>query len=576
MLGRRGRAAGMPATVFLSAFALHLLNVGYAEWGTGLQSAYPESDAFIYLHKAWYQAFVASDGGFAARIVPFSPYVQLMRRAYTLLGPQLWTPLLVNALLASFAVVFSAVAVRRIFGPLEGWGAGLLGAFCGPVIFFAGVTVKTNLVVFLIALALYMVSLYFRRPRVLTLFLGMTLFGIAALDRHQLFVIVILLLAVAVWRSVRTVDFRQIFGTISAIVLSVASVVYITSWRGDDVEPEFFSPVGLNFYVGAAPGSWGGYTLIPGVRDSLIGHRADAALIAEKSAGKKLTREEISAYWIQRSLGYYQNHIGEYLRLQLRKLGLMFAQAAQGLPEEYRVWRWKRPALTIAVVDYGMLVALSLIGVMALKLRGARPMVGFLLAGTAIYMLSIAFFFVIERHRVSIIMFLLPFAGCGVAAVLKQRRIGLKAIYVGIFLALYSGTLALNALNHTGPGWTDDVEGFAQEEQARLKHELEVYRLKRDAVAHGSPSDWGRLAEIFNSRDFYPDAAVFAERAIKSDPKQVVGYRALFNIYLRRKDMAGLVALRRRIAQIEVPDQEKTKFARLLQWIELKIGRGNY
>lgn len=230
------------------------------------KSSFNRSDAYIYLHKAWYPAFIEPDGGFAGTLVPMSPYVWVQTQAYRLLGPHGSVPFPVNPLLMSLGMTFSALTARRLFGARASWAAEALGALCGPLVFFAGLTVKTNLVV----------------P-----------------------------------------------------VLAAGGSSDITP-----AEQRFFSPVGLNFYVGNAPGARGSYTAPDGVKDDLIGHHTDVVEVAEKAPGRTLTRGEVSRYWLARSLGYYTQHPGEYLVLQLRKAGMMVAQAARGLPEQYRVWRW--------------------------------------------------------------------------------------------------------------------------------------------------------------------------------------------------------------------------------------------
>jgi hypothetical protein len=533
---RWGGVSTMPAVVFFSALAVHLLHIVHAGWGDALQSAFNRSDAYVYLHKAWYAAFIGADGGFAGRLVPTSPYVWVQTQAYRLLGPHVSMPFLVNAVLVSLGVTFSALTARRLFGARAGWAAGALGALCGPLVFFGGLTVKTNLVVPLLAAGGYVATSHLHEPRSWKVFLATLLLAAASLERHNLILLVLLFAIMAGAAGWRSRGYGAAITSTLAGVLAVGLVAAGGSWDITRAEQRFFSPVGLNFYVGNAPGSRGSYTPVDGVKDDLIGHHTDAVEVAERALGRTLTRAEVSRYWLARSLDYYSQHPGEYLVLQLRKAGMLVAQAARGLPEQYRVWRWRRPALMLALVDFAVLLALAAVGVGLLGRRRREPPVRFLLGSILLYALSVWVFFVGERYRIPLMVMLIPLAAYGASGLVFELAGRRRVRFAIVALLVWGASLALTGLIDYGSGWSRDLEAAARNEERRLDKERKVYALKREAVLEPSPVAWVKLSKAFQRRGFSPDAEVFAEKAIALAPGRALGYERLYRVLAEAGD----------------------------------------
>ncbi|MCG8432786.1 MAG: hypothetical protein MJA83_01995, partial [Gammaproteobacteria bacterium] len=81
------RNAALPALAWLSAFVFYLIYIASHGWGKELVSAYPYSDAELYLHLAWYIAFIDPSGGQLGSMIPPSPYVFFLAAGYKLFGP---------------------------------------------------------------------------------------------------------------------------------------------------------------------------------------------------------------------------------------------------------------------------------------------------------------------------------------------------------------------------------------------------------------------------------------------------------------------------------------------------------
>jgi len=528
----------MPVGIFGLALAIHFFHLGMAGWGEDLQSAYPRSDAYIYIYQAWFTAFIDAGGGFTGEFMSPSPYVWLQTAAYKMSGPHYIVPLLVNVMLVSFAAVFSALTTRRLFGEPAGRIAGVMLALTGPIVFFVGITVKTNLVLFLLAAACYLIIRFFQEMRFWWAFAAVFVLGLAAMERQNLLLLVILFLVLVVLHGWRTAPKKELV-SIGVACFSAISLLFIVSgWNPSETEPKVFSPVGLNFYVGNSPGSRGGYTIVEGIHDDIIGHRAGLQEFTENKAGQSLSRWGVSQYWFKKSFDYYTDHPLEYIVLQLRKAGLLVAQYSQGLPEQYHVWRWERPALIIAFIDTGLMLILSGIGMYYLRSRLREPGVAFLVVGSVLYALSVWVFFVAERYRLSLIVLLVPVAAYGVSNIFRHCSRKQIALRIALVLGLYGGTQMLNGLIPYGPGWARDYDQFRAQETQKLKKEKGYYQLMQQSVNNPRLETWMELSSLFERRGLFSDAKTFARRAITHSPGRAMGYERMLDLLDQRSTEA--------------------------------------
>ncbi len=555
----------MPVAILGLALTIHLIHLGMAEWGTGLLSPYPRSDAYIYIYQAWFSAFIDSSGGVTGEFMSPSLYVWLQTIAYKWFGPDYFVPLFVNALLVSFAAVFSALTARRLFGEQVGWIAGIMLTLTGPVVFFAGITVKTNLVLFLVAMACYFAVRFFQETRYWWAFLAVFMLGLAALERQNLLLLIILLIVLIVlhgWRSA----FKKERGFIGAACISaIILLLVISDWNPSEVEPKVFSPVGLNFFVGNSPGSWGGYTVIDGIQDDIIGHRTEPQKFAEEKSGRSLNRWEVSQFWFKKSFDYYVEHPYEYIILQLRKAGLLVAQYSQGLPEQYHMWRWERPALIIAFIDTGLLLILSGFGVYYLRSRFREPGIAFIVYGSLFYALSVWIFFVGERYRLTLVVLLVPIAAYGVWSIFRHRSKKRVVLSAGLILILYGGTWGLNHLIPYGPGWAKDRNLFLVKEEKKLKKEKYYYQVMRQSVNNPGLKVWMELSSLLERRGLLPDAKVFAGKAIAYSPGNAMGYERMLDLLARRSTKPERDAFAETLAKASADNSREQKMFDMLK-----------
>lgn len=540
----------LPVAIFFSAFFVHLLHIGFAGWGKELLSPYAFSDEYLYLHRAWHMAFVNAAGGYMGEILSVSPYARLLTWAYQLLGAGVWVPLLVNSILLSLAVTFMALATKRLFTEKVAWIAGLVGVLSGPLVFFAGVTHKTNLVLFFLACGIYFSLRYLNRRQLSTLFLASLCILSATVERYQvLFIFLVFLLFVfkPLWH---TRQFKKMLQPSAVVLASVVIVAGLYVGTGNNKASNMVSPLGINVYVSYAPGAWGGFTPVRSVGNDIISHRINTKKVAEKETGETLSHFEVQWHWIHKAFSYYLSVPQDLVLLQARKFVLLFAQGSQGQPEEYRVWRWDRPALVIAFFDYGMILSLALLAFYFLRKEKTTPEIIFITSSVIVYAFGVWLFFVQERYRMPIYLMLIPFAAYAVNKLYTEFKQHRRYQYIVVLLLVYAATLSFNQLIKVGSGWSGDHVKSRKIHDRRLEVEMKVYNLKQAAIETNSEDAWLGLSIWFNRRNFHQDAIDYANKAIMVAPGSYKGYELLLEIYTQTSDYTGLSDLKDKIETV--------------------------
>ncbi|WP_181919675.1 glycosyltransferase family 39 protein [Alkalilimnicola ehrlichii] len=525
-----------------------------------LRSAYPVSDAFFYWQAAWYRAFIDADGGFIGTFIPNGPYVWSLTQFYRWLGPGAAVPFLLHAVLLSAAAAFMALLSRELFDARTGWIAGLLTAFCGPLVFFAGLTVKTNVILCLIAASLWCFFRYLNhRTAWPWLLLAVLLASLATLERHNIGFLPLFYLGYALLLALRMPQpGAAVARTVAAFGGALVVFTLVSGWDWRQPEQEFFAPVGLNVYVGNAPGSRGGYTPVEGLRNDVLGHFLHAAPFTREKLGYEASREEVSAYWVRKSVDYYSNRPAEYLQLQLRKLGLLLAAEGYGLPEQYSVWRWKRPALAAAIVDGAVILSLAGGALLVWPVLRRYPAARFLLLCALTYAATQWLFFVGERYRLTLYLLLLPFAAVGVRwalqAVWRQR-----VIYAAVVGLLFGGSHALTSLLDHGAGWAADRHAQAAWELEQV-HALTPFYDAQIAVANGAgwPA-WAELGRTALAMGFLPDAEYYARQAVSRRGESIEPFLLLAEILLATDDHYAQEQLWLLLSQVTVTTPQQAR-----------------
>ena len=496
--------------VFLVAFAVRLAHV-YAL----RQSPYfarPVLDAETYY---WAARALAAGEGWDERVYWQPPgYPYFLAAVLRVAGPGFLAPRLVQALLGALTAALTCALGARVFGRAVGLGAGLVVALYGLLIHYDAELLAPSL-----AICLQMATLWAaaRAPEerggrgwLLTGLLG----GLTALVNAPALVL-LPILGIAARRRIGWV----VLGAILAI-----TPVTARNWIQGGELVLISSNGGINLYLGNNPRYDETVGLRPG-RDWQALVRAPA-LHGVAGAGAA------SRFFTERVTAYARQDPGGFVRLQLRKLGLLLAgneiprnqeiYPARAWSPALRLLLWKVPGLAF---PFGLLLPLAVVGLGASARRAPVLAVSVVLLG-----LTVVAFFVTARYRAPLVPLLALFAAAGVRWALVEAspraRVAAAAVAVAVYLVANVGQgpmpTRMNPDAEQGLAHWLESEGQRAEALAlyeRLAEETPAsfdawYGVAQLATELGQPDKAGAaLARIRALEPEFPDTALLLARA---------------------------------------------------------------
>jgi len=462
----------------------------------------PQMDALY--HDQWARRIASGDvwGGGVFFRAPLYPY--FLGFLYRVLGADSLAVHAVQAVIGAGTALLTAALPYRRVGRGAAIAAGFLVALYGPLIYFEGELLLVVLEAPLFLLAAWSLDRAvggggWRRWGLAGVFLG-----VAALVRPTILplypvaaVVLLVRRGSGAWRPV------AIYGT--ALFLTLLPVLVRNYAVGHDIVP-IASQGGLNYYLGNNPASDGRAAIAPEFRRTWTGGLEDAARLAETARGRPLKPSEVSAYWMERALGWARENPGAFLRLQLAKLGYFWD--AFEIPNNQDPAFFARLARIFRgpyLVPFGILGPLALAG-LGLGLATRRiPWVW--VAAPLILMAVIVAFFVTARFRTSLAPLFAVWAGVGLAAV--GEGVSFRRRAVPYALLLVAATILVNA----------DLAG--------QRHE------------HTPAESYLRLGIHAATRGNLADAAYEDRLAVAADPGFADGWNNLGTIEAQRGNLAG-------------------------------------
>jgi tetratricopeptide (TPR) repeat protein len=497
--------------VSLSVRLVHLFQTRRAPFFTLLMG-----DAQSY--HAWAQRLASGDwiGSDVFYQAPLYPY--FLGLVYTLFGEAPMTVRLCQAVIGSLACVWLALAACRLFSRPAGIVAGLMLAFYAPAIFFDGLIQKSVLDVFLLSLALALLSaLIVRRARPSTslvlrqaqddpehierskgrrwpwLWVGVTL-GCLTLSRENAVVFAAAILFWLLWQQRHLV--RERLALAAFLLAGLAIVLLPVAARNRVVSGEFHlttSQFGPNFYIGNNEAASGTYQPLRFGHGDPRYERQDATELAEQAMGRRLTPAEVSRYWTWRALEYIWTQPGDWLELMGRKIMLAWNAAEVADTEDqlsYADWSIVLGAAS-RVWHFGVLAPLALFGVWTTWPRRAELALLYLLP--AAYVLALIAFAVMARYRYPLVPFLILFASAGVADAGRLLRAAPWRLASGLAAAILFAVFCnwpvysmaeMRAITQTNVGTELQAQGKLDEAIALYRAALA--RDPRDAVTRSN------------------------------------------------------------------------------------------
>lgn len=395
--------------------------------------------SILYIDPLYYDEWALTIGsGELLRSEPFflDPlYPYFVGAIYAVFGHSYVAVAAIQGLLGALVPALVLLAARPSFGATAARVAGIMAVLYLPSVYFGGLLMKPGLSLFLIALALWLVSRALAGTGIRPWLYAGIVFGLASLTRGNL---VLLLPFLSIWVLARAADGEQPADSLgrrvrdrhrwaqaSALLAGAALVLALPATHNYVVVGELIlstANAGANFYIGNNPANkTGEYQQLPFVKPNPKYEQEDFRREAERRSGRSgMSDRAISRFWFAESWEWIRSEKTAWLGLMWRKLHSFWG--AYEIPDslDYYFYRTTAPVLQLPLPGFGLLAPLGLTG--AFLALGRRGWPRLLLWFTGLYSLSIVFFFVFSRFRMVIVPALFAFAGFAVVELLRRWK----------------------------------------------------------------------------------------------------------------------------------------------------------
>ncbi|MFH1360147.1 MAG: tetratricopeptide repeat protein [Candidatus Omnitrophota bacterium] len=162
---------------------------------------------------------------------------------------------------------------------------------------------------------------------------------------------------------------------------------------------------GINFYLGNHPQSTGTFSNPAFLRPSHEGHANDSTIIAEESLGHRLLPSEVSDFWRQKALDFIRQHPKQFVFLLKDKLNMFLTENQWTYDIDLLLQnQWQEK---LEINRYRVILPLALVGmIFSYRRKKKSRWLDLLIFSQLAFSLL---FFVIHRHRVTILPFLMMF-----------------------------------------------------------------------------------------------------------------------------------------------------------------------
>ena len=462
---------------------------------------------------------------------PLYPY--LLSLFFWFFEQSLYLPRLFQALLGSGICVFIYILGLRVFSFPVAFGAGLVAAFYGPLIYFGGELLPTILAIFLNLLLLLHLSRQPSPARWPYLVSGLLL-GICALAVANILLFLPFLLFWLWSTSKRAhIVLPRILQQGVLLLLGCGLVIAPVALRNYLIGGDLVlisHNAGINFYIGNNPDYDHTVNIRPG-QDwiDLIGS-------PEREAGIERPSSK-SRFFFARSWEYITDAPLDYLKLMGRKLYLFWHgdEIRRNLDPYFA--RRDSTLLQVLLWKFGLAFPFGLVGPFALlglaffwcSKEGRTPEGRLLLFFILAYMLSVILFFVTARYRLPAVPILLLFAAFGLYRLWHTSH--LPWVLVGVVGVIVLTNLGAGRMDIAGDTQQRFWMGYAYDKKGMVANAMREYR----AVIEDRPDHRNALlslANIYNAKAQHADAIELYHQYLRFYPETVPTRFLLGNAYL--------------------------------------------
>lgn len=333
--------------------------------------------------------------------------------------------------------------------------AGFIYALYGTAVFYEAMFLIPVLFLFLLVWGMYRLIVHHEKLSPVSLIITGLIFGLAALARPNILLVVPFLMLWLFWKSDK--QFSAKLRKPVLLFLGVVIAILPVTVRNYAVTGELIlisSQGGINLYLGNNPSADGLTMLMPEVAldESVSWDQFEQVTInaAEKESGKALSASEASSFWTSKTIGYITDNPGEFLGRLYKKTIYLFSGIENSDNADIYYGRTRSKLFSLLVWNnglyfpFGLLFPLTVAGLLLTwdKRKKLLPLYIYLL----FYVPSIILFLVTARHRLPLIPFMIILAGAGMYNIIQYvkennyRQLFLPGIVFVILLAGFNRT----------------------------------------------------------------------------------------------------------------------------------------
>ena len=537
------------AIFIILILALTVRAIYFKDYGN--TDAYPilsYSDSYSYF--LWAKDISSGDILGSSAFMKWPLYAYFLGFLFKLFGSNVALVYALQSMLGAVNCVLVYFIAKIIFNRKVAFLAALFCVWYAVFIFYDSLLIYNSLSLFLNSLLFLFILHIQNHPTKKKLFWAGILLGISTITQASILFFGVLAIAWILRQN--RLSFKKLVYNFSYFALGLSIVIGSVILRNYLAERDFVliaGNTGFNFYSGNNPEADGRFYSPLNIALNQDGMFRDAKLIARATLGRELKTSEVSRFWFDKATAFIKNKPIDYLKLLLRKLGLLFSPEEFFHEVEYHSIADKIGIFKIMFSDLRFILPFAFLG-MILNLRNfKKTALLYLILITLSF--SIILFFVTTRYRLSMVPFLIIFASYGIFGLWEALRQRHYFKLGGLCLALFL-IFALNnyqAFHKSKPGYLEPGSSdfryhlresiYYNNEKSDYENAIKEVKIALDMQPnnHYCLLTYGTI--YFNMQDFKMAEEKFKE-AIRAFPLCVDAYYNLGFLYniQRRFDAA--------------------------------------
>lgn len=446
---------------------------------------------------------------------------------------------------------------RRIFNEATGFIAALLCASYGLFVFYDSLLVYTGLSLFLNSLLFLSILGIKDNPRWRNLFLAGFFLGLCTITQANTAIFGIL--AILWVLKEKGFGLGRLLRSFSFFLLGLFMVLGSVTLRNYIVEKDFVlisGNLGFNFYSGNSREATGTFFCPHNISVNQEDMFRDARITANNRVGRSLNTREVSDYWFKEALGFIRSQPLNYLKLLFRKIAYVFSPREFVHDAEYYFVKPKIGIFKVMFTDLTFILPTAALGIFL----GFKRFKALSILYIALFSLpaGIVLFFVASRYRITVVPYIMLFAGFGIFSLLDELkkknflRLGkffaflITVYFVANFLAGYLEKT--NQRNVSADFESHFLKAADYKNNSDYENALREFDLAHKIQPDNQFALLQSAAIYFRQNDFAEAEQGFKE-ALKINPLSVDAFYNLGLMYNRQKRFAEAKdALKRTVA----------------------------